>query len=117
MNTLPRKTCLGLLLAAGLAAAGVVSADDKMPAASMAGHSDGSMQLHQIMMDGQKMPMTMTGNIDKDFATMMTMHHRQALKVADVMIQHGSNAKLKKMAEKMKTAQTEEIKELAPHRK
>ncbi len=89
----------------------------KMQGHDMKGHSAGSMELHKAMMSGMKMPMKMTGNVDKDFAIMMTMHHQQAIKMADVHIKHGSNAQLKAMARKMKTAQQGEIKQLAPYTK
>jgi hypothetical protein len=52
--------------------------------APKAHNSDASMQLHRIMMDGAKMPMTMPGNIDRDFATMMSMPHARASKIVDV---------------------------------
>ncbi len=102
---------------------GAAAHDDKnkshdmssMPAGAMKGHSQGSMQLHQIMADGMKMPMTMSGNVDKDFATMMTMHHQQAIKMVDVLLKHGTHADLKAIARKMKAAQQAEIKQLAPH--
>jgi uncharacterized protein (DUF305 family) len=85
--------------------------------ASMAGHGKGSMELHEVMTQGQKMPMPMSGNVDKDFATMMTMHHQQAIKMIDVLLQHGSSAELKALATKMKAAQQEEIKKMAPYTK
>ena len=115
MKAFRQQTLSNALIALGMVFGSAAWADDKM--APMPGHSDGSMQMHQIMADGQKMPMTMTGDVDKDFAMMMTMHHHQALKMADVMIQSGTNAKLKAMAQKMKKAQTKEIKELAPFTK
>ena len=86
-------------------------------AAPMAGHSEGSMELHRIMMQGHQMPMPMTGNVDKDFATMMTMHHRQALEMIDVLLKQGSDEELKAMARKMQAAQREEIEKMAPHTK
>lgn len=86
-----------------------------MATPSMSGHSEGSMQLHSIMTQGQKM--AMSGDVDKDFATMMTMHHEQAVKMVDVLIQHGRNADLKALARKMKTTQQDEIKQMAPYTK
>ena len=88
-----------------------------MKSMDMKGHSAGSMEMHKIMMSGMKMPMKMTGNVDKDFASMMIMHHQQAIKMADVQIKQGSNAKLKAMASKMKAAQQAEIKQLSPYTK
>jgi uncharacterized protein (DUF305 family) len=84
---------------------------------SMAGHSEGSKELHRIMMQGQKMPMPMSGDVDKDFATMMTMHHEQAIKMSDVLLQHGDDAELKELARKMQASQREEIQKMAPHTK
>lgn len=94
---------------------------DKKPAqgsaTNHAGHSAGSMELHRIMMQGQKMPMPMSGNVDKDFAAMMTMHHQQAIQMADVLLKHGRNAELKALARKMQEEQRKEIKQLAPFAK
>lgn len=115
---LPLMTAFALGAALTLSVASM--ADDKSKSGhqhDMAGHSAGSMQLHQIMEQGQKMPMTMSGNVDRDFATMMTMHHQQAIKMADVELKHGTHAELKALAQKMKTAQQKEIQELAPHTK
>lgn len=83
---------------------------------SMTGHSAGSMQLHQIMEQGHKMPMTMSGDVDRDFAAMMSMHHEQAIKMVDVLIKHGKRAELKALAQKMKDAQKKEIQQMAPYR-
>lgn len=107
-------------LASTLAVAGAFAHENdnkpaKAQASGHAGHSAGSMELHRIMTDGQKMPMPMSGNVDKDFAAMMTMHHQQAIKMADVQLKHGKNAALKALARKMQDAQRKEITQLAPH--
>lgn len=82
--------------------------------AAMAGHSAGSMELHRIMAKGQMMPMPMSGDVDRDFAAMMTLHHQQAIEMSEVMLKHGREPELKALAERMKRAQQEEIAELAP---
>ena len=89
--------------------------DAKTPSATppMAGHSEGSMQLHHIMAQGHHMPMPMSGNVDKDFAMMMTMHHQHAIEMVDVLIQRGQSAELKALARKMKSAQQDEIRQMA----
>ncbi|OHE83043.1 MAG: hypothetical protein A2579_00730 [Lysobacterales bacterium RIFOXYD1_FULL_69_11] len=84
---------------------------------SMKGHSAGPMQLHDIMSAGMKMPMEMSGNVDKDFAMMMTMHHGQAIKMIDAYAKHGQNPDLKALAAEMKAAQLKEIETRAPHTK
>lgn len=88
----------------------------EMPA--MAGHSAGSMEMHRVMMEGQKMPMPpMSGNVDQDFASMMTMHHQQAINMIDVYEKQGVSAELKALAAGMKAAQQGEITTMAPYTK
>lgn len=115
MNTrlLPLMTAFALGAAMTLSVASF--ADDKSKpghAHNMTGHSAGSMQMHQIM--EQKMPMTMSGDVDRDFATMMSMHHEQAIKMIDVQLKHGKQAELKALAQKMKDAQIKEIQQMKP---
>lgn len=88
----------------------------EMPA--MDGHSAGSMEMQRIMMEGQKMPMPpMSGNGDQDFASMMTMHHQQAIKMIDVYEKQGGNAELMALAAQMKAAQQDEIRTMEPYAK
>lgn len=82
-------------------------------AASMGG---GSEELHRIMMEADQQPMQMTGDVDRDFASMMSMHHEQGIKMADVLLKHGKDPALKAMAQKMKDQQRKEIGELAPYK-
>ena len=123
MKRPPLKVLLPSLLVAALAAATTLAHDPakepKQPPTqhSMAGHSAGSMELHKVMTQGQKMPLPMSGDVDKDFAAMMTMHHQQAIKMADIELQHGSSVELKALAQRMKTAQQKEITEMAPYEK
>ena len=124
---LPMFLGAGLALAVGACAEDAKTAQETdssamQPAAmradhAMPGHSAGSMELHRIMTEGSKSPMPMSGDVDKDFAAMMTLHHQTAIDMADVMLKSGSNAQLKAMAAKMKAEQQEEIKQLAPYTK
>lgn len=88
-----------------------------MKAMDMKGNSAGSMELHKIMSSDMKIPMTMSGNVDHDFAHMMIVHHQQAIKMTDVLIKHGSNTELKALARKMKAAQQAEIRQMTPYTK
>lgn len=97
----------------GFAFSGASLAHQDSAKQSMAGHSQGSMELHRIMAKSHNMPMPMAGDVDKDFASMMTMHHQQAIEMADVLIRTGKSAELKDMARKMKADQQAEIKALA----
>ena len=110
-------TLVSALLLSALSLSPSAFADHHMTAAAskaMAGHSEGSKELHHAMMAGQDMRMPMSGNVDKDFAMMMTMHHEQAIKMVDVLLQRGTSAELKALAAKMKATQMDEIKKLAP---
>ena len=119
---LPMFLGAGLALAVGACAEDAKTAQETdssamQPAAmradhAMPGHSAGSMELHRIMTEGSKAPMPMSGDVDKDFATMMSMHHKMAIDMADVLLKSGSNAKLKAIAAKMKATQQDEIKQL-----
>ena len=101
-----------MVLGAALAvSAGSFAHDPKAMPQPMSGHSVGSMELDRIMT--MKMAMPMTGNVDKDFAAMMSVHHQMAIDMVDVLQKYGSNSELKAMGAKMKTAQTEEIKDMA----
>ena len=123
MTRLSLRAALPFAFVAALACAGAdahePSAQSKPSATnpSMTAHSAASMEFHRIMMQGGKMPMPMSGNVDKDFASMMTMHHQQAIKMVDVMLKSGGNAKLKALATKMKASQQAEIKIMAPYTK
>ena len=90
---LPMFLGAGLALAVGACAEDAKTAQETdssamQPAAmradhAMPGHSAGSMELHRIMTEGSKSPMPMSGDVDKDFAAMMTLHHQTAIDMAD----------------------------------
>lgn len=106
-------------LATTLVFGGAIAQEPKKAehSAAMAGHSAGSMELHRTMNKGQKMPMPMSGDVDKDFAAMMTMHHQQAIEMSEVLLKHGRDPELKALAERMKQAQQKEIADLAPFKR
>lgn len=51
----------------------------------------------------------MSGDVDRDFVTMMIPHHEGAVEMAKVQVRQGRNAALKKMAQQMIDDQTREI--------
>ena len=67
--------------------------------------------MRQSMMSGmegmQKMPMS--GDVDRDFAMMMKMHHQQAVSMAEMELAHGKSKAMKDMARKIIAAQKKEI--------
>ncbi|MDR0184231.1 DUF305 domain-containing protein [Lysobacter arvi] len=109
-----RTLCVAALLTLSTAA----SAQQKSnPSSASAAHGQGSMELHRIMKEGGDMPMPMSGDVDKDFAAMMSMHHQQGIRMADVQLKHGKDAALKALAQRIKDEQKKEIGELAPFKK
>ena len=59
-------------------------------------------------MDGMQ-KMAMSGDVDKDFAMMMKMHHQQALNMAEIQLAHGKSVEMKSMARQIIVAQKKEI--------
>lgn len=84
------------------------------PMAKESSASTPSQQLHDLMMRPMQ-NMKMSGNVDKDFSSMMAEHHQQAVEMAKIEIQSGSNDVLKKMAQNMIDAQTSEREMLLQH--
>jgi uncharacterized protein (DUF305 family) len=73
--------------------------------------SKGMMDSMQKMQRGM-MAKPMTGDTDHDFATMMREHHRGAVDMARMELEHGKDQDLKRMAQKVIEDQSREIKEL-----
>lgn len=114
------KFLMPLLVGLALTASVAAIAHEPMAkpvAGKMPMHNEASMQMKHIMMPGGDMKMKMTGDVDKDFAMMMSMHHQQAIEMVDVLVKSGRNPELKAMAVKMKAAQQEEIKQMAKYTK
>ena len=53
--------------------------------------------------------MKMTGDVDKDFAMMMKMHHQKALDMAKVELVDGKSPTMKAMAKNIISTQKREI--------
>jgi uncharacterized protein (DUF305 family) len=63
-------------------------------------------------MMGRMKSMKMTGDFDIDFANMMIAHHQGAIDMSQQELSSGRDEKMKSMAEKIITAQKEEISQL-----
>ncbi len=81
-------------------------AADKMDAPAGKAYHEAMMKMDQDMMKG------MTGNPDRDFAMMMIPHHQGAIDMAKVLLQHGKDSELKKMAQETIPKQEKEIADL-----
>lgn len=53
--------------------------------------------------------MHLSGDMDKDFATMMKMHHAQAVHMAQMELDHGKSPAMKAMATEIIAGQKKEI--------
>lgn len=78
---------------------------------SMPSGSAGSMDMHGTMMRGMEAMQQMkpTGDADRDFATMMKMHHQQAVEMSQAYLKQAKSPELKKMAQKIVQDQQKEI--------
>jgi uncharacterized protein (DUF305 family) len=74
-------------------------------------HGEGELQKSMSEMEGKMKGMQMSGDADKDFASMMTAHHQSAIDMARMELKNGMSNKLKQMAQKMIDDQNKEIKE------
>ena len=73
--------------------------------------ASGDHDMKKLMTKGMDsmQTMQMSGDMDKDFAMMMKMHHQQALDMAKMEIAHGKSPEMKAMAKKIVAAQKKEI--------
>jgi len=78
-----------------------------MPGMAAGGDMHGSMMGMMKNMESMKV----TGDTDRDFATMMKIHHQGAIDMAQVELQSGKDAKMRAMAKRIIEAQQKEIKE------
>ena len=84
---------------------------DSMPQGAMSKGAEGAHDMKGTMMMGMEgmQKMKMSGDVDKDFAMMMKMHHQQALNMAEMQLAHGKSPVMKSMAKQIIAAQKKEI--------
>ncbi len=85
--------------------------DSTMP--GMPGMSAGGGDMHGSMMGMMKSmdAMKPTGNMDRDFAAMMKVHHEGAIDMSQMELQSGKDPKMRAIAKRIIEAQKREIKE------
>jgi len=116
-----KNTIKMLSLASLLIFAQACSKDDDNQVTIQEHDKNQMMTIMHQMMDKMN-AMQMTKDPDNDFAMMMTMHHQGAIDMANAELKDGTDATMKAIAQKMITAQTQEIAQLntflkghAPH--
>ncbi len=111
------STVMGMFLATVVSFASAQTTPAPSQPGSM-GHSQmsgaGSDEMSRSMMNGmeQMRQMKPTGDLDKDFAMMMRMHHQQAVDMAKIEVQKGKSAEMKALATKIIKDQQKEIGQL-----
>lgn len=75
-------------------------------------HGEGELKKSMSEMESAMKTMQMSGDIDKDFAAMMIMHHEHGIAMGKMELANGMSNKLKQMAKKEISSQTEDIKEM-----
>lgn len=118
MNSIARFTALRIsavvLAVVASCTTFVVGAQTTAPADAKAstGMSAGG-DVHASMMPSmqQMQSMQATGDADKDFASVMKIHHQGAVDMAQAELKSGRDPKLRQMAKKIIASQQQEIKE------
>lgn len=70
-----------------------------------------SEQMDQTKITKQLGGMSMTGDVDYDFAANMRMHHQMAVEMAQAELQNGKNPEMLRMAKDIIAAQKKEMAE------
>jgi len=110
-----RRTALtAILLLSGAVSAQTAPptpAAGAMPMGKMHSGSTGSHDMKATMMMGMDgmQKMQPSGDVDKDFAMMMKLHHQQAVDMAEMQLAHGKSPQMKTMARQIIAAQKKEI--------
>ena len=115
-----RKVIFGTALGLAIAASGAAMADDTKGQAhehssmSSSAQSPGSKALHDSMTKGMQemQSMSMSGDADRDFATMMIQHHEQAIDMARAQLKYGKDAQVRKKAQEIIAASEKDIADL-----
>lgn len=89
----------------------VAQASDMQMGAGMTGMSAVDMQMQNTMqhMNITMKTMHMTGNMDRDFMTMMIPHHQAAIAMAKVELRYGKKTEVKSLAHSIMSAQANEM--------
>lgn len=103
------RACLAFVLAltgAATTLAGENPHEHAVPAAKQPFLAENEAAMAR-MMDG--MAIESTGDIDRDFVAMMSAHHQGAIDMAVALLRHGSNARLRRLAQEIIVTQQQEI--------
>lgn len=89
----------------GRGPAAASSAPPSGPSAEMMGAMD---RMHEAAAKT-----AMTGDIDRDFVALMVPHHKSAVEMARIYLNHGKDAELRRLAENVIASQEAEIRQMS----
>lgn len=75
-------------------------------------HGEGELQKSMTEMKNKMASMTMSNDVDKDFAMMMISHHQDGISMGKMELKNGMSDKLKQMTQKSSNDQQKDISEL-----
>ena len=75
-------------------------------------HGEGELEKSMSDMESKMKSMQMTGDTDKDFASMMIHHHEKGIAMSEKELKNGMSNKLKQMAQNMIADSEKDIKKL-----
>ena len=105
----PRSTRFTLSACAVTVAAAIMAMTPMWANAAEPAKPD-TKSMHAGQMDHSKMVgMSMTGDVDYDFAANMRMHHQKALDMSQAELKNGKNPQMLQMAKDIIAAQEKEI--------
>lgn len=87
------------------------SASPNMPHSKGMQSLEGSHDMKSPMMThmDKMQKMSMSGDVDKDFAMMMKMHHEHSVEMAKMELAHGKSPEMKKVAKQIIASQKKEV--------
>ena len=82
---------------------------DRTSSQSTASHK---MHEHVVQSSEKAKSMSMSGDVDRDFAKMMADHHRSGIEMAQMYVQNAKSEKLKELAQNMIQEQQKDMESL-----